>query len=157
MMRKLHLLLSLQSDVAPVIHRKYFQNYLIGREKKKEDINIWKKLTSKEKIESAKKRVHASRLDSSLKIDQAVRDYYNKAIDKARKKGIKIYLIYFPQTKEYLSEINEENNLRVDEFVSTLAKEKNVTILDYRHYFEANESFFENQDHINTRGSESID
>lgn len=145
--------LSLTADVAPVIHRKFFQDYLIKRGKKKENVNYWAKLTSKEKIERAKKRVHSYRLDSPSKIDQATRSYYEKAIIKAKEHGIKIYLVYYPQTKEYLAEINKENNVKVDNFVSSLASENNVTVLDYRHYFESDESFFKNQDHINEKAS----
>jgi len=37
-----------------------------------------------------------------------------------------------------------------------LATKENVSILDYRHYFEADESFFENQDHVNKKGSEVL-
>ena len=70
------LLLSLQADVAPVIHRKYFQSYLVGRGKKKEEVSPWTKLTDKEKMESAKKRTHSYRLDTPSKIDQSIRDYY---------------------------------------------------------------------------------
>lgn len=147
--------LSLQSDIAPVIHRKYFQDYLLRRGKK-EIANQWSKLTVKEKIESAKKRVHTSNLDSLLEIDQAVRDYYYKAIKKAKDQGVKIYLIFYPQTKEYFSAINEKNNLKVERFISDLAKKENVTVLDYRNYFEANETFFENQDHLNKKGSEIL-
>jgi len=39
--------------------------------------------------------------------------------------------------------------MHLDTFVSELATKENVSILDYRYYFEANESFFENQDHVN--------
>ena len=35
-------------------------------------------------------------------------------------------------------------------------KKNNVNVLDYRHYFESNESYFENQDHINNRGAEVL-
>jgi len=34
--------------------------------------------------------------------------------------------------------------IQADYFVSDLAKENNVTVLDYRHYFASDESFFEN-------------
>lgn len=148
--------ISLHTDVAPIIHRKFFQNYLLGRGKQQAERSVWEKMTSKEKMESSKKRVHSSRLDSPLKIEQAVRDYYTKAITKAKEQGIKIYLMYYPQTREYFKAINEENNQIVNSFVSDLAKEKDVTVLDYRHYFESNESFFENQDHLNKKGSEML-
>ncbi len=41
-------------------------------------------------------------------------------------------LLFNPQSKEYFAQINEENNLRVDTFVSELAKKENINILDYR-------------------------
>ena len=148
-------LLSLQEDVAPVIHRKYFQSYLMGRGRKQE-VSIWATLTAKEKILRAKKRTRSYRIDTPSKIDKAVRDYYVKAISEAKKKGVKVYLLFNPQTKEYLSEINEENNIKVDDFVFTLARKENVKILDYRHYFAADESLFLNQDHVNERGSEVL-
>ena len=145
---------SLQTDVAPVIHRKFFQSYLMGRGKKKEEVSPWETLTAKERIKSAKKRTRNYRIDTPSNIDKAVRDYYSRAILRAKEQGVKVYLIFNPQTKEYLAEIIEENNQRVDYFVSTLAREMNVTVLDYRHYFESDESFFENQDHLNTKGAE---
>ena len=148
-------LVSLHSDVAPVIHRKYLQNYLTGRDKKKE-VSVWETLTPKEKMLRAKKRTHAYRIDSSSKIDKSVHDYYVKAIREAKKKGLKVYLLFNPQTKEYLAEINEENNIKVDDFVFGLARKEKVKILDYRHYFAENESFFENQDHVNKKGSEVL-
>ena len=149
-------LLSLQADVAPVIHRKYFQSYLVGQGKKKEEVSHWEKLTSKEKMESAKKRTHAYRIDSPSSVDQAVRDYYTKAITKAREHGVKVYLIFYPQTKEYLAEINEKNNKEVDNFVLGLSKEKGIKVVDYRQYFELQEEFFENQDHLNKEGSKLL-
>lgn len=149
-------LISLQEDVAPVIHRKYFQNYLTGRGKKKEETSPWAQLTSKEKIQSAKKRIHSYRIDTPSKIDKAVRNYYTKAIEKAKAKGVKVYLIYYPQTKEYMEEIDEENHKKVDDFVTDLVKEKGVKVLDYRHLFASDELFFENQDHVNEKGSEAL-
>ena len=153
---KISWLLSLQSDVAPVIHRKYFQSYLMGRENKKEVISPWSTLTSKEKIESAKKRTHSYRIDTPSYINKAVRDYYVEAIREAKKKGVKVYLLFNPQSKEYFAEIDEENNILVNTFVSELAKKDNVSVLDYRYYFKSDESFFENQDHVNKKGSEVI-
>ena len=149
-------LLSLQADVAPIIHRKYFQSYLTGRGKKKEKVSPWVTLTSKEKIESAKKRTHSYRIDTASPIDKSVHDYYVKAISEAKKKGVKVYLLFNPQTKEYLAEINEKNNIKVDDFVSDLAKKENVKVLDYRYYFAEDESYFENQDHVNKKGSEVL-
>jgi len=147
---------SLQADVAPVIHRKYFQSYLIGRGKKKEAVSSWVKLTSKEKVKRAKIRTHSYRLDTPSKIDRVIHDYYCKAIREAKAKDIKVYLIFNPQSKEYFAEIHNENHVRVDNFVSSLAKENNITVLDYRHYFESDDSFFENQDHVNKRGAERL-
>ena len=149
-------LLSLQENVAPVIHRKYFQSYLMGRGKKEEEVSPWSTLTSKEKIASAKKRTHAYRIDTPSTIDKAVCDYYVQAIREAKKKGIKVYLLFNPQTKEYLDQISPENHLRVDAFVSELVKEEKIKVLDYRHLFDANESLFENQDHVNKNGSEIL-
>ncbi len=151
-------LLSLQADVAPVIHRKFFQDYLVRRGKKRtpKEVSQWITLTSKEKIESAKKRTHSYSIDIPSNIDKAVRDYYYKAIREARKKEVKVYLLFNPQTKEYFDQINEENNLKVNHFVSDLAKEKNVKVLDYRYYFKSDESFFKNQDHINKKGSKIL-
>ncbi|WP_428357430.1 hypothetical protein [Methyloprofundus sp.] len=65
-------------------------------------------------------------------------------------------MVFNPQTKEYLAEINEENNIKVNDFVYNLAKAKNVTVLDYHHYFKEDESFFVNQDHINKKGSKVL-
>ncbi len=154
--KKAPFLLSMQPDVAPVIHRKYFQDYLVGRGKKKEVVSPWATLTPKEKMESAKKRTHTYHLDSPSEIDQSVRDYYMKAIVKAKELGVEVYLIFNPQTKEYLAEIKEGNHMQVDDFVSALSKEKRVTVLDYRHYFGLDESFFENQDHLNDKGSKAL-
>jgi len=148
-------LLSLQEDVAPVIHRKYFQSYLIGRGRKKE-VSVWATLTAKEKILRAKKRTRSYQIDTPSKIDKAVRDYYVKAIREAKKRGVKVYLLFNPQTKEYFSEINAENNIEVDKFVSTLSINDNVYVLDYRHLFDTNESYFANQDHLNRQGSEIL-
>lgn len=148
--------LSLQADVAPVIHRKYFQSFLMGRGKKKKEVSPWATLTSKEKIASAKKRTRSYRIDTPSNIDQAVRDYYVKAIGEAKKKGVKVYLLFNPQSKEYFAQIHKENNIKVDRFVSELAKKENVKVLDYRHYFASDESFFENQDHVNKKGSEVL-
>lgn len=149
-------LLSLQADVAAVIHRKYLQSYLMGRGKKKEKVSAWSTLTPKEKIQSAKKRTHSYRIDTASKVDNAVYDYYLKAIREAKRKGVKVYLLFNPQTKEYFDQINVKNHKIVDDFVSVLANEENVTVLDYRHYFAEDDSFFENQDHVNKKGAKVL-
>lgn len=154
--KKSSFLLSLQVDVAPVIHRKFFQAYLLGHGKPHKVESSWANLTEKEKVKSVKKRIASYRLDSTLKIDHSVYDYYNKAITKAKEHGVKVYLIFYPQTREYLSAINKENNIKVDDFVSQLSREKGISILDYRHYFESNASRFANQDHLNKNASKVL-
>ena len=151
--REFTLLYSLNEDVAPVIHRKYFQSYLMGQRHKNEEVSPWSTLTSKEKITSARKRTHSYHIDTPSNIDNAVHDYYLKAIKEAKNKGINVYLLFNPQTKEYLDQISPDNHILVDAFVFKLSEIENVKVLDYRHLFDVNESLFENQDHVNKNGS----
>jgi len=150
---KKHILLSLQSDIAPVLHRKLFQNYLRNRGEKKTETNSWLTLTSKEKREKAKKRIHSYYLDTPSKIDGDTLSYYNRIIQKAQTQNVQVYLIYYPQTIEYLSQINDKNNIIVENFVNELCKKYNIKKLDFRYFFENNESSFANQDHITKKAS----
>lgn len=149
-------LLSLQPDVAPVIHRKYIQELMLQNGNKKDIELNWEKLSLTEKQESAKKRLQSYSLDKPLKIDKAVYEYYLKTISKAQKLGIKIYLVFYPQTKEYLEGINEANNLQLNKFIKKLLKFDNVNLLDYRYYFKNKQSSFANQDHVNKKGSKIL-
>jgi len=149
-------MVSLKSNVAPVIHRKLIQEYLLHRGKQKEKINHWADLLKQNRINSAKKRVESYRLNEILTIDPLTKEYYRKIITEAKKKNIEVYLIYYPQTKEYLDAIKSENNLILNTFVHKLAEDYQIKVLDYRHIFENNISMFANQDHINQKASVSF-
>lgn len=144
---------SLQEDMAPVIHRKLIQEYLISSGEPKSKSIQWHKLLQNEKNNIAKKRVSSYNLDTVLNIDDSIYDYYNKTIENAIKKDINIFLILYPQTEEYLNEINNNNNIKLDEFISSLSSKKRVVLLDYRHIFKMKPIYFENQDHLNTKGA----
>ncbi len=154
-------LLSLQKNVSPGIHRKYLQEYIKKKVKQKKvkqkkQVIPWATLSSKEKVLKAKRRILEYGLENPLVIDSAVCDYYRKAIRAAKKKGVKVYLIFYPQTQEYLEGIHEKNNLKVDNFVFDLANDENISVLDYRHYFISDESSFSNQDHVNGKGGKAL-
>jgi len=150
------LLVSMKEDVAPVIHRKLIQKYLVGRNKKKIE-SQWSSKSKVEKDLSAEKRIKSYKLNKGLEIDTSVVKYFERVIKKANDHEIKVYLVYNPQTKEYLSKIKKENNLLVENFVNILSKKKDVTILDYRNYFDKNNDlYFSDQDHVNSEGSKLI-
>jgi len=144
--------ISMRENVAPVIHRKFIQNYLVNSGKK--DIESqWSVKTEIEKMNSAKKRIESYKLNYTLSMDKLVIQYFNKVIEESKKHDIQLYLVFYPQTKEYLSQINETNNLLVEDFVTSLSKKENLILLDYRNIFKEHSEYFANQDHLNDIGA----
>jgi len=150
--------LSLQNDVAPVIHKKLLATLEYRSQHKliKSQVNMWTRLTNEEKESKAVKRVKSQLLNIPRRVDENVDAYYQTAIAQALTKGIKVYLILYPQTKEYFQAIHPSNHKTLMNYIHKLKKNYNIKLLDYRNLFSEQEGYFMNQDHLSQIGSESL-
>jgi len=157
---------SLMEDVAPAIHKKYFE-YVLKKNIEKRKMakkttgrhaitTAWMKLTDSEKKEKAMKRAKGQLLSFPRIIDNETDHYYREAITLATKRNVHVYLLITPQTKEYMASIHPTNNRLLESYVNKLSVFNNVTVLDYRKLFEHQEYMFGDQDHLNVRGAKEL-
>ncbi|MDX8394432.1 MAG: hypothetical protein R8K21_07615, partial [Mariprofundales bacterium] len=75
-------------------------------------------------------------------IDIYIKSYYESTIKLALIKKVNVFIILYPQSKEYFEEILFQNNIILESFINQLAKNPNVYILDYRNLFVDREYLF---------------
>lgn len=159
------LLYSLDKEIAPGLHKKMIKDWLrkiFKRVKKSvtheksEGHTVWSELPESTRTAAAQRRVayFGFREDDAMNTDSL--DYFEKAIRLAREHNIGVVLIRHPLTKEYLRALYPKIQHDVDVYLAKLAQQKGVEVLDLRHVFDANQSLFANQDHLNYEGQEAI-
>ena len=132
---------------------------LFGQQDTTKIINGWHTNTGNWTAVENKNHVASERIKVQFKnkydIDAELFYYFLKIIDLAHENDIKVVIVKYPLSPEYISEIEktpfsiESYYMTVDNFVS---QKENVLILDY-HDFYTDSKLFANQDHLNINGA----
>lgn len=108
-----------------------------------------------DKTENAKNRV-SLQLNGKGVLDNVLLMYFEKTLEYARLKGVKVYLVKFPISKEYHSvmmDAVEEENDYSSKIDTVLQEHKEATVLDFQNIYFDRPDFFHNSDHLNRDGS----
>jgi hypothetical protein len=89
-------------------------------------------------------------------------DYFIKIIELAKQHNIKVVLIKYPHSKEFI-DVLAQNNLSVKDYYASLGKildqrvnNKDYTILDYQNLYFNNSDYLCDPTHVNEKGAEDI-
>lgn len=150
---------SLQVNYSSIVHRT-FLDYIFGRLNKPNLLQNgtlvkngrFLDLTSSERKKKAEKRTSA--LYKDRLINEGMVEYYDKIIKLAEENKIKVVLIRYPLSNEYLSFITFDLENKFDSLIKNIKlKHNNIMILDYRNVFEKNQEMFNDSDHLNINGA----
>jgi hypothetical protein len=156
-------LMSLQPDYAPIVHKalgKYLTEGLDKPMMLDDGTGVLTKDFSKvdidERIFAARKRLNAQIAHRYI-IHDGLLDYYRKTIAFARNKGLKVVLVRYPASNQYLGLIDEPIESALSAVLSTIMEaEPDLLVLDYRKAFSEKQQYFADEDHLNINGAREL-
>ncbi len=122
---------------------------LLNQRKNTANKIIWSELSDNEKLKRAEERVDGQFVSKnrSKKLENTLLDI----IRLCKNNNIKLIGIKFPVSSSYLLKISKKNYNADSILIS-----KGVEVLNYREIFKDKDYFFNDQDHLNTKGSEAF-
>lgn len=153
---------SLQVNYSKILH-KSFWNYIVGNFKKPEILDNgsfvkeqgnFSLLTKQEKMEKAKIRFE-NHFSCKSAINQGLVDYYEKIIKLAEDNGIKIFLVRYPLSEEYIA-LAGNIETEFSDLLNYFSDKYSAPILDYRNEFRGIDNAFESPDHLSGKFAEKF-
>lgn len=129
---------------------KLIKEFLFSKKESQNDEDEnFSQLTPKERIEKANKRISLQFVGNTTSLK--MKKYLNKIFELCKKNDVKVYGVKFPLSKDYLISMSNKS-YRADSVFS----ENNIKILDFKNIFIENDNLFQNQDHLNDKGSKQF-
>lgn len=155
-------LYSLQPNYSPIVHKalvKYLRKELqppqMAENGATVSITRFVDQLEADRLKEAEKRVKLHLYNSHL-INPDLLEYYERIIRLALDKGIRVVVIRYPLSNEYLSLINDKTDQEFSDVVAYLENKYGFSILDYRRAFDTKQELFSDQDHLNSDGSKYL-
>lgn len=108
-----------------------------------------------DKAGDAKNRVDLQ-MNGKGVMDEVLLGYFEKTLELAKLKGVRVYLVKFPVSREYYvsaTEATSKNDGYDFKINNVLERHKEATVLDFHSVYFDRPDFFHNSDHLNRAGS----
>lgn len=118
----------------------------------KQEIKDYPKQTNQERNQTAQKVARIQK-ESRYLDDKTALKCYKSIIDICHQKGIKLVLVAFPVSREYLNQyhfINDVNKLKLLNYI----KNKNISYLNFENMFDRQPQYFKDVSHLNEKGQQ---
>jgi hypothetical protein len=153
---------SMQINYSKIVLKSFF-NYIVGSFKKPDilDNGSFVKesgnspfLSKQEKIEKAKIRFE-NHFSCGSAINQGLVDYYEKIIKLANDNNIKIFLVRYPLSEEYIA-LAGNMETEFSDLLGYFSEKYKISILDYKNEFCGIDNAFESPDHLSGQFAEKL-
>lgn len=128
---------------------KLVRKYLFSENETPYDEKSFKDLTVKERKRKAESRVKLQFVGNTH--SSKMNKYLEKIFMLCRENNISVYGIKFPVSKAYLTSLSNKSYN-----IDSIFRENKIRVFDLKKVFIENDDYFENQDHLNKKGSQQF-